>query len=252
MADYTNYVIRYRMKNGKEKKRQYVLNRELADQLMEQVFDTQEYKRDTYSLYTADWSNVTDVEMWSPLKNQRLELTKEQRAELFRTYLEEHSKLDYETVKSTLPFGQLMITHATSAYASTDSGYGAAYYDTYGETTDYYYLYPEFKKTILYLREELGLDIETSMKNYDISKLEITKYNDETDDIDSFVVEDEEFIESIKDKLVYGEYLWTAGIDTSVDMTYDIAATIKTESGEEIFSFYTDEATVEKIKKYDE
>lgn len=249
VSGYASYVIRYRMKNGKEKKRQYVLTPELVDQLMEQVFDTQEYKRDTYSLYTADWSNVTGVEVWSPMQNQKLELTKEQRAELFRTYLEEHAKLDYETAKQTVPFGQLMVSHLGSEYdPAVSMAYGI--YDS--ETTDYYFLYPCFKKTIRYLTEELGLNIETSMKDFDIKKLEITRYNEETGDADSFAIKDREFITSVKDKLIYGEYLSNAGNETSIDTSYEIYTTIKTETGDESFIFYTDRETIEKMKKYDE
>lgn len=246
-VNFSNYIIRYRMKNGKEKKRQYLLSEEHVDELMGKVFLSEEYKRDTYSLYSADWSNVTQVEVCCPIMCQKLEFTEEQRAELFRTYLEEHARLDYETVKKSLPFGQLTITYR-GMFQEENGLFMTSSYDT--ETTDYYYLYPSFKKTIRYLREELGIEIETSMKDFEITQLEIISYDDESDDVSSFTIEDKKFIDSVKEKLVYGEYLWTAGASASIDSSYDISASIKTENGEETVILYTNRGTIEKMMKH--
>lgn len=248
-AGLSDCIIRYRMKDGREKKRQYLVNTEHVDELMGQVFASEEYKRDTYSLYSADWSKVTQVEVCCPIMCERLEFTEEQRAELFRTYLEEHAKLDYGTVKDTLPFGQLIVTYngADGAINTENGMFMDAYYEAEG--TDYYYLYPSFKKTIRYLREELGVELNTSMKDFEITQLEVTDYDDDSDDLSSFTIEDRKFIDSVKEKLVYGEYLWTAGT-SAIDSSFDISAVVKTDSGEETVTVCTDRATVKKMKEY--
>ncbi len=238
------YTFTYRLKNGKEARREYVLSPKLQDELMEQVFDTMEYKKDTYSLYTADWSLVTDVEVSYPVCTETLDLTKEQRSELFRIYLEDHAGLDYKTAGNTLPFGQFSISHKLNL--SDDdyySGIGGA------ETSEAYHIYPSFKKTIKYLKEELGVDVQTSMKDIEITSLTASRYQESTEQWESFDIYDEEFISSIKEKLCYGDVLWLSGIEQVVDTSIDISVTIKTESGEEICGVYTDAETVEKIKQ---
>lgn len=242
---YNSCTIKYRLKNGKEKRRSYTLNPDLQDNLMTQVFDTEEYKKDSYSLYTADWSLVTGVEVSYPVVCEELKMTKEQRAELFRTYLEELSKLDYETMKSALPFGQLMITHKNKDYNDI---YSMAYDDG---TIDYYYIYPSFKKTIKFLREELKININTSMKDIDISQLDISEY-DETGDVKEYTISDKEFIESVKDKLIYGEYMSISGFNCAIDTSIDIMATVHTEDGMENIMVYTDSDTVRKLLEHKE
>ena len=239
---FSSYVIRYKLGNGKEVKRQYVLSAELRDELLEQVFDTMEYKKDTYSLYTADWSLVSEVQIIYPTHTETLDMTKEQRSELFRIYLEEYSGLDYKTVRNTFPFGQLMITHVFDAEQNS-------YYSGFAgmEETETYCIYPSFKKTIKYLKEELKIDLHTSMKDIPITHLEVSRYNDEADETESFDIYDEKFINSIKGKLCYGE-LWVNGMEQVIDTSVDITATISADTGEGI-PVYTDFETVELIKK---
>lgn len=241
-SGYDSYTFTYKLKNGKEAKRVYALSPELQDDLMEQVFDTMEYKKDTYSLYTADWSLVTDVEISYPVCTEVLDMTKEQRSELFRLYLEEHAALDYKTASSTVPFGQLTVMHKLKPGSSS-------YYYAEAGSTDAYHLYPSFKKTIKYLRDELGVDVKTSMKDIPITQVNVSRYEGSSDKWESFDIYDEEFIGSIKEKLCYGDNLWLYGIDRTVDTSVDISVTVKTGSGEEVCSVYTDHETVEKLKQ---
>lgn len=242
---FEHFNVRYRMKNGNEVSRQYIVSAELKDELMRQVFNTMEYKKDTYSLYTADWSLVTDIEVSYPTHKQTLDLTKEQRAELFRCYLEDHSALDYDTVKTTLPFGQLMIMHGYDQNAMAADNQ----YQSFGvEESDAYYLYPSFKKTIKYLRDELKVELRTSMKELEITQLEVSRYKEDSDVTESFDIYDEEFINSIKDRLCYGEELWLDGIEAA-DTSIDLTATVLTDTGEESYVVYTDSETMEKITK---
>lgn len=239
---FSNYQFSYRLKNGRVEKREYILSPELQDEIMEQVFDTMEYKKDTYSLYTADWSLVTNVEISYPVCTETLDMTKEQRSELFRIYLEEFSALDYKTVKETLPFGQLMISHRFSPS-------GNYYYDSSAETSESYNIYPSFKKTIRYLREELKVDVKTSMKDIPITSMTVSRYAEGSDDWESFDIYDEEFIDSIKERLSYGDHLWLYGMEQAADTSVDLTVTVKTESGEGSYGVYTDSETVEKIKQ---
>lgn len=238
---YESYVVRYKLKNGNEVRRQYIFSPELKDELMEQVYGTIEYKKDVYSLYTADWSLVTDIQLVYPGSSETLVLTKEQRTELFRCYLEDHAALDYKTAKTMLPFGQLTIMHKYAEDAAKNP-----YADI--EDTDSYHLYPSFKKTIKYLQEELKIDLKTSMKDIKITALEVSRYPEGSDEQEKFEIYDEEFIESIKDRLCYGDEMWTNGME-AMDASVDLTATVLTDTGEESHIVYTDFETMEKIKK---
>ena len=116
------------------------------------------------------------------------------------------------------------------------------------EDSDAYYLYPSFKKTIKYLRDELKVDLRTSMKELTITQLEASRYRKDSDVAESLTIYDEEFINSIKDRLCYGDELWLDGIE-SIDETIDLTATILTDTGEESYVVYTDSETLKKIEK---
>ena len=93
----------------------------------------------------------------------------------------------------------------------------------------------------------MKIDLHTSMKDIPITHLEVSRYNDEADETESFDIYDEKFINSIKGKLCYGE-LWVNGMEQVIDTSVDITATISADTGEGI-PVYTDFETVELIKK---
>lgn len=202
---------------------------------MSEVFDDEQYKKDTYSLYTADWSMVTSFSLTFPIENQELDLTKEQRAEFFRIYLEEFSKLKYDAAKHMIPCGQFTVEHQSKR-------------DFYAGVVDYYDIYPTFKKTIAYIRDELKIDMKTSMEDFDIQKISISEYKEDTDEEEEYVVHDQKVIESVKDSLCYGEDFWASKVINS-DMEEDcILAEIRTENGNQEVLLYTTSETIQKLK----
>lgn len=235
-GQYDSYVVKYRLSNGKEKTRCYVLDKELQSELISDVFDDEQYRKDTYSLYTADWSLVTAVSLSYPAEYRDLDITKEQRSELFRIYLDEFSKFDYETAKEMLPCGQILVEHQSND-------------NIYGDMIDYYNIYPTFKKTIAYIQDELKVDIKTSLKDIDIYKIEIIKYNEEKDEEDIYVVRDQDVIESVKGSLCYGEDYWSSSVVNLDLMGSSVYAEIRTESGSEEVSLYTTSETLKKLMK---
>lgn len=232
------YYIRYKLKNGQEKTRCYALDKELQAELLQTVFEDEQYRNDTYSLYTADWSWVTGVALSSPAEYRDLDITNRQRAELFRIYLDEFSKLDYGTASGTLPCGQLCIEHHGKE-------------DEYAGIVDYYDIYPSFKKTISYIRDELHVDMKTTLDDIDIDRLEFTEYDEETDGETVYVVTDKEVIRSLKKDMCYGESLWQASTFLKETLLTDsVWAYINTDSGQqqEVSLSITADAA-EKLKK---
>lgn len=233
---YDSYVIKYRMKNGKEKMRYYVLDKNLQNELISNVFDDEQYRKDRYSLYTADWSLISAVSLVYPVEYRDLDITKEQRCELFRIYLEEFSKLDYKAAKDLIPCGQILIEHQNND-------------NLYGDRMDYYDIYPTFKKTIAYIRDELKVDIKTSMKDVDINKIEISEYNEETEKEDIYVIRDQDVIESVKDSLCYGEDYWSSSVVNLDLLGSSVYAEVRTENGSQDVSLYTTSETIQKLMK---
>lgn len=242
------YTVRYRLKNGKEKIRSYIFDRELKDKLMQTVFATREYKEDRFSLYTADWSKVTGVYINLFMKDEELALTKEEREELFKIYLEELSGLDYNTARSAAPFGWFGVYHNSSDGQNEDDIFNT--YDSYGAGNDIYYLYPSFEKTIRYLREELGLKVPTSMEDIQIHKLTMWQNKDGYDEGKSYSISDKEFIDSVKGKLVRSELAENGECLYPLDTTVGITAEAVTEDGNVETVLYTDSNTLKKIKDY--
>lgn len=246
--EYTSYTVRYRLKNGNEKTRSYILDRGLRDKLMKTIFSSREYKEDRFSLYTADWSKVTGVYINLFMKDEELALTKEEREELFKIYLEEFSELDYDTARSTVPFGWFGVYHNSSDGQFEGSIFNT--YDSYGVGNDIYYLYPTFKNTIRYLREELGLNVQTSMEDVEIQKLTVWQYRDDSEEEKSYSVRDKEFIDSVKGKLVRSELIENGECLYPLDTTDGITVEAVTEDGNVEAVMYTDSDTLKKIKDY--
>lgn len=226
---FNDYIVEYRLKNGQTKKRSYLFSKRREDELLAQLYKTENYRKDTFSLYTADWSRVKEVSVNFPAETENLNMTEKQREKLFRYYLEEFSGMSYEDLKKERPFGQLTITYRKSQE----------------EYTDVYYLYPSFQKTIGYLRDELGAEIALTVENINISSLEIYDYNEDEGEI-RYCVTDEEIIQKTKEHLAYVDSVSYPGV-YSLDDNVITATVIKGDEEEEL-NFYADPETVQIIK----
>lgn len=243
---YDLYTVEYRLKNNQAKKRSYVLGKELQDELLTCLYDTENYRKDTYPLYTADWSRVESVAINYPVDNEEIKMTKEQRAELFQIYLEEFSKMDYKDLKTQIPFGRLLITFRKESDSSNEVVYGGNNYEKYIEAyVDSYYLYPSFEKTIAYLRDELEVELETSMEKTEISKIEVYDYDEKEGD-QTYVITDGKVIDSVKDRLVYFSDDDIVNLYSLDGLT--VTATLETAAGKEERILYTDKQTEETLK----
>lgn len=243
-SEYSSYVIRYRLKSGREKKRAYVLDSSLNDRLMRQVFGTKEYREDHFSLYTGDWSRVRDVDFCHFMGNTPLKMTEEQRSELFCIYLNEFDKLDYDTARTTIPMGKLVLNCYTAAEDGSDYAYDAV---NCGGIGDSYYIYPTFKNTIKYLENLLNEKFPLSFGEIRITKIDVWQYDGGPGE--EYTITDEEFIRAVQ-----GNFY---GIDVGPnlypqDTSLDINATVVLKDGTEHIGVCTDTETAEEIKKYHE
>lgn len=251
-SDYTSCTVTYRLKNGKEHKRVYTLRQEQEEEILGQIFDTQEYREDQYALYTVDRSRIMGIAVDDFEGGEELKMTEEQKTEFLDIFLEELSKLTYETAKTTLPVGRIAVYYSdTDVMAATQSS-SVYSYDTYNAvgSRDSYYLYPTFVKTIQYLEEELKLELHISMEDVQITKLSVQEYRDDAIS-EEYPVSDQEFIDSIKDKLISSVLLEERACYYPLENSIlDIIATVETDEGNRELTMYTDADTVKKIEEY--
>lgn len=234
------YYFCYNLKNGQKKTRCYMLDKELQKELIAEVYDDEQYRKDTYSLYTADWSWVMSVGLSSPVQYRDLDITKKQRAELFQIYLDELSKLNYDTASTMLPCGQFSIEHRVKN-------------DIYSSIVDYYDIYPTFKKTIAYIRDELNVDMKTSLEDIDIYRLEITEYDEKTEEEEVYRLKDREIIDSLKDEMCYGEGYWQSSTFMSGELlSGSVWAYVETNGGQQEISLSITSDGAKILKKHAE
>ena len=180
--EYQDFVtVTYVMKNGRKIKRQYTMTLEEENEIMSQMLASKEYKKDLFSLYTADWSKITQI-MWdNQIDFITLKLTQEEQEQFLNLYLEELDTLSFKEMTETAPTSEFCVSHEN------------------GKMDDYYYIYPSFEKTIAFLKEK-GCDADLTIKDMNIVSLDIIQYGDSGRET-VYPVTDQAVIASVKDKL---------------------------------------------------
>lgn len=180
--EYQDYVtVTYMMKNGRRIKRQYIMTLEEENEIMTQMLISRDYKKNMFSLYTADWSKITQI-MWdNQIDFITLKLTQEEQEQFLNLYLEELDTLSFKEMTETAPTSEFCVSHEN------------------GKMDDYYYIYPSFEKTIAFLKEK-GCDADLTIKDMNIVSLDIIQYGDSGSET-VYPVTDQAVITSVKDKL---------------------------------------------------
>lgn len=223
--EYEDFVtVTYMMKNGRRIKRQYTMTMEEENEIMNQMLASRDYKKDLFSLYTADWSKITQI-MWdNQIDFTTLKLTQEEQEQFLATYLEE---LD------TLTFKEMIETVATSEFCVSHEN---------GKMDEYYYIYPSFEKTIAFLKEK-GCDADLSIKDMNIVSLDIIQYGDSGSET-VYPVTDQAVIASVKDKLNISGFCGNVyRVYNGNNLNVELSAHIMTKYGgsQEVYVFTDDE-----------
>lgn len=182
----------YYMKNGSEIKRNFDLREDQANEIMETAYGLESFRDRVYSLYTADWDQITDIFYNNILEEQTLRLTQKEQEEFLTTYLGELDSLTYEKMRTVIPVAELSLNHKIEE--------GEDYSD------DYYYIYPSFTKTLAFL-ESKGYDVNKTLADVNISDIEVCYYGD--DEENYWTITDQKVIESVKDRLILNDSNFT-------------------------------------------
>ncbi len=93
-ASLTPCNVVYHLKNGAKKYRIYYLDTSKIPKSFNNLFATEDFKNDFYSIYTGNWDNINKISCSNGLEEIDLNLTEEQKKEFLTTYLEELNALD--------------------------------------------------------------------------------------------------------------------------------------------------------------
>lgn len=225
------FTVTYRMKNGREKARKYSFIIQDVEKELDKVYATKEYKADVYPLYTGDWSKIEGVEVYGQLnayvEDGYVSLNKKEQEEFFRIYLEELTGLTYSYSNKNAPIAEFNFSIKGVSWGMES-----------------YYIYDNFDRTIAYLKEK-GMDARKGIGDLTITKLEVTRYDEEKDE-QTFTIADQEVIKKVKDHLMPDNYEGMAqGIDYDVDVT--ITVYVKGFYGTEKITAKTDRETAKLL-----
>lgn len=234
-GNYENIItVTYKLKNGAKKERRYYCSSEVAEEMLNYLFASTDYKNDLYSLYTADWSQVTDITWENMIDSENVKLTEEERNQFFTTYLDELSNLSYTELKTIPPVSSFTVYHNNR----NEEGY----------SDEMYFIYPTFTKTIAFL-EEKGYAAGSSLADAKIKKLDITEYSDDGEE-NTYSITDPQIIEAVKEKLVPEEYtnMMENNGFANYDYSMEINVHIQTEYGNQEVIARTDIKTAEILE----
>lgn len=243
---YNTYTVRYNLKNGKQKARQYYADNKQADELCKELIASIDYKKSVNSLYSISPEDIVDLQLTSPLGNDNINLSNQELNDLVSTYLEEYSRLDYDTLRNEAPYAYLSVDYYEPT--STDAPYRSSYM-----ANGSYYIYPSFKNTIACL-ENHGLHVPADINDYEITSASWEEYNNDERDketSETATIDDPEEIEKVKNKFFFADCLSIAdwGFDDSGASISLEAIDKKTRSNVEIF-VSTDSDTLQEMRDF--
>ncbi len=176
-------TVTYKMKNGRKARRDYRIPEKKVEGIMDELFQSEEYKESFYSLYTADWDTIREIH----LDNVQISaLTKQERETFLQTYLKELDTLTYEEMRTKVPLGEIVLTHSETRNEAD-----------YRE--DYYFIYDDFQETIAFL-EAKGYRLQNTFADVDVKNIKVEKYNEGGLE-SSWIVTDKAVINAVKGRL---------------------------------------------------
>lgn len=141
--NYTNFIIRYTLKDGSEVVREYEYNYYAVMDLLEQIYNDNEYKsavHPVFGLLKSDFQ-IKSVECYAPSSGIGVNLEGNGRA-LIEAYEEDLLAMTFDDLKNSAPIGELNIHFLVK-------GSGNQYEDSTN-----FLVYPEMTRTLALLKEQ--------------------------------------------------------------------------------------------------
>lgn len=180
-------VVRYNLKNGKEKYRSYTIRTQDILEEYGKLFDTKEYKETVYPILADENIEYENLEYFDGVNMQNLAaLSKEQRKQIADACIQETYTLKASEIEDEIPIGYIYVNHTTVENGMFN------YYNV-----DKTFIYPSFEKTIVLLKE-FGVDVDTFKDASKVDAITVSSYTDEGEKTVKY--SDTEQISAILDK----------------------------------------------------
>ncbi len=231
-TDASSVRVVYYMEDGKEIWRSYVFPSNVTDKIKTAFMNSKDYKKSAYSIYSIDTASIRSIDIYTDgWKSQELE--KDDRAEFIKIYREELLNLTYETVKNVIPTTRFNLTYRSEDESDDDQSTNV--------TSNDYYIYPSFEKSIAFL-EEKGYTFENQFAHAKLQKIRLY-----SDDMEQEITE-EKLIEKVKNSLYAVDSLPDDYRDEMGKYGIQIDGTIDGQSFMEL-DVVTDESTLKILLK---
>lgn len=152
---YMSIYVQYRLTSGRHTYRRYTIAVEPYFDLLNQLYQNQEYKEGAFSIYNM--KEVTNVICDNEFQKLNITLTEEEKAQLLSLYRDELSQLSLEDVKNEVPLATIDFLYTTD---------GNEVIENKG------LIYPSFTKTIDFLTKH-GFDFNKTFNIDDIVNVDI-------------------------------------------------------------------------------
>lgn len=184
---FVSFTVKYTLKNKQEKCRCYTVKLKDIMNYVNEIYADETYKEGVYQILTMDKSLLYSIDYYNAKgSDETLKLTAKQKEEFINIFTEELKTLSANELVESIPVTQLTLF--------------------VGEHNHYinlnYYVYPQFSKTIAYLKS-LGAKLDTVYEPNNIESIIITDYNNEIKG--DVVTAEQEIADGRPRELVYRE-----------------------------------------------
>lgn len=161
----SSVIVKFRLKNGKEKIRRYTLNSEMLHQELVNLYKDQSFKENVYPIMNMVGDEISQIDYCFLDERQQMELSRKQIIALTDTFREELETLEYEDLKEP----SLLRLYFESGVKGGISGS--------------YMIYPHFEKTLSLLKE-YGYELQLSINPEKITMMNVSYFgkDDSTQD----------------------------------------------------------------------
>lgn len=209
-----NVIVKYRLKDGKEKIRSYQAEHSVIEKGLEDLYQQPEFKEGLYPAINLTGDEIGKVELVKMDESIQLNLNNKQLISLVDTFREELSAMKYEDMKAS----SMVSMRLEGINRKVPSGS--------------YSLYPCFEKTLALLKE-YGYNVDAKMDPDNVISMRVVKYEEQGSQEEVF--NSKEDFKEIADKLVS-----SSGSDYFLypqSSSYDVNVTYKNEKGDTISSY---------------
>lgn len=149
-------LVKCRLKDGRAKYYKYEIPWFMVDEFGK-IFNGEEFKEGTYAALRLDSMKYYEIRWSNGLETYTLDLSDEERQELWDIYKEDFMKLTFSDIREQVPIGSF-------TFCSTKNK---------GDVRGY--IYPGFTQ-VLEALSEYGIDGNKTIKDYPVNKIVIDKY----------------------------------------------------------------------------